>query len=147
MPSSPKPEAAPRDAHGGEGRAAHAAERVGHIAVYERDELMYALLREWLSGAGYGVRDSASPADPAGAVDLVIVSIALPKEESDALLRRVRAVHSGSPVIVLTSRARAGLSSAGAAARGLGVERVMAKPLTRAELLAAVHNIVGRPRP
>jgi DNA-binding response OmpR family regulator len=148
MHSSRRPETAGLDAHGLGERSVHVAERNGRVAIYERDELMFGLLREWLSGAGYRVEDFASAADPTDAVALVIVSIALPKQASDALLRHVQAIHPQSPIIVLTSSARSGLSSAGAAARALGVERVMAKPLTRAELLAAVHDIAGRkPRP
>jgi DNA-binding response OmpR family regulator len=129
-------------------RSVHAAERIGQIGVYERDELMRALLREWLSGAGYHVRDLESAADPTDAVDLVLVSIAMPREGSDVLLQRAQAAHPHSPIIVLTSRARSGLSSGGAAAQVLRVERVMAKPVERGELLAAIHDIVGRqPRP
>jgi hypothetical protein len=37
------------------------------------------------------------------------------------------------------------LSSNGAAAQALGVTRVLAKPLTRNELLAAVDNVIGSP--
>lgn len=115
------------------------------IAIYERDELLQGLLREWLNGAGYDLWSSELQRDPA-AVDLAIVSIATPKEESDAMLRHVRMLHPQTPVIGLTGRARSGLSSAGAAARALGVERVMAKPLTREELLVAVQDVIHRER-
>ena len=66
----------------------------------------------------------------------------MPKRESDALLGLVQSVHPRTPVIALSSRARAGMSSDGAAARALGVERVVAKPLTRNELLAAVRAVL-----
>jgi DNA-binding response OmpR family regulator len=112
------------------------------IALYEPDQLMRALLGEWLRGAGYRVRDSVPRSDETAGVDLVIVSTTMPKRESDALLGLVQSVHPRTPVIALSSRARAGMSSDGAAARALGVERVVAKPLTRNELLAAVRAVL-----
>jgi DNA-binding response OmpR family regulator len=115
------------------------------VAIYERDDLMHGLLREWLSGAGYAVRDSLVPSDPAAAVDLAIVSITMPKQESNAMLRGVQSLHPRIPIIALSSQARSGLSSDGTAARALGVERVLAKPLTRNELVAAVHAVIGPP--
>lgn len=116
------------------------------VAIYERDDLMHGLLREWLSGAGYAVRDSLLPSHPAAAVDLAIVSITMPKQESNAMLRGVQRRHPRIPIIALSSQARSGLSSDGTAARALGVERVLAKPLTRNELLAAVRDVIGPPQ-
>jgi DNA-binding response OmpR family regulator len=115
------------------------------IALFESDDLMCGLLREWLSAAGYTVRDGLTPGEPAAPADLAIVSICMPKHECDGLIRRVRRFHPSSPIIALSSHARAGMSSNGAAARVLGVERVMAKPLTRLELLSTVETIIGPP--
>ena len=112
------------------------------IAIYEPDQLMRFLLREWLRGAGYRVRDSVPRSDEATGVDLVIVSTTMPKRDSDALLGLVQRVHPRTPIIALSSRARSGMSSNGPAARALGVERVVAKPLTRNELLAAVRAVL-----
>ena len=112
------------------------------IALHEPDQLMRALLGEWLRGAGYRVRDSVPPSDEAAGVDLVIVSITMPRHESDALIDLVQRVHPRIPIIALSSRARSGMSSDGAAARALGVERLVAKPLTRNELLAAVRAVL-----
>jgi DNA-binding response OmpR family regulator len=116
---------------------------MGNIAIYERDDLMYALLLEWLGGAGYGVPESASPSDLPAGVDLVIVSLSMPKQDSGALIRRVQQLHPKTPIIALSSQARSGLCSDGAAARALGVACVMAKPLRRSELLAAVQAVIG----
>jgi DNA-binding response OmpR family regulator len=113
------------------------------IAIYERDDMMHGLLQEWLYEAGYAIRESTPPSVPAAEVDLAIVSISMPKQEGDALIRRVQALHPSVPIIALCSQARSGLCSDGATARGLGVERVMAKPLRRSELLATVQAIIG----
>jgi DNA-binding response OmpR family regulator len=116
-----------------------------YIAIYERDDLMHGLLREWLLAAGYCVTDMTARTDPIADVDLAIVSIAAPNPENEVLIRGARCVHRRAAIIALSSQARSGLSSNGAAARALGVERVMAKPLARTELLAAVESIIGPP--
>jgi DNA-binding response OmpR family regulator len=109
------------------------------IVIYERDDLMYSLLREWLSAAGYTVSESSAP------VELVVASFSTSKYENEMLIRGARRIHPQAAIIALSSQARSGLSSDGAAATALGVERVMAKPLTRGELLAAVESIIGPP--
>ena len=105
---------------------------------------MSALLTEWLTEAGYEVRPEV-PADPhrADAADLVILSVYMPKH-AGALVRRIQASHPGTPVIALSGQFRSGLSAAGATADALGVQQVIAKPLTRAALLEAVRAMIGR---
>jgi DNA-binding response OmpR family regulator len=117
----------------------------GGIAIYERDELMHALLREWLSDTGYCVRNLAVTSDSAARVDLVIVSFSMLKEKDEALVDTVQRIYPATPIIALSSQARSGLCSAGAAAQARGVELVMAKPLRRGELLAAVEAVIGPP--
>src|SRR5579859_706321 len=124
------------------------------IAIYERDDLMHSLLREWLTAAGYSVRGGAGgtrlrPAEPSSAedsVDLVVVSITSPRQGGEAAIRSVRNLHPKTPIIALSSQARSGLSSLGDTARALGVECLLAIPLTRRELLSAVGCVVGRPK-
>ena len=105
---------------------------------------MYHLLREWLTGAGYTVFD-AMAVDPDVRVSLVIASISATKREREILIPRLQREHPEACVIALCSRARAGLSSDGALARALGVERVMAKPLHRGELLRTIADLFGPP--
>jgi CheY-like chemotaxis protein len=114
------------------------------IALYEPDDFMKSLLVEWLSEAGYCVHESGAPAR-CPAVDLVIVSIQMPKHGGVGVIQAMRAIHPGTPLIALSSHFRSGLSSVGAAAQALGVTRVLAKPLTRNELLAAVQGVIGPP--
>jgi hypothetical protein len=49
----------------------------------------------------------------------------------------------GIPVIAISAQFRAGLSTAGTTAQTLGVEQVIAKPLTRDSLLGTVRAIIG----
>jgi DNA-binding response OmpR family regulator len=114
------------------------------IALYEEDDLMRALLEEWLSRAGYRVQiGPPQPVQAAHEVDLVIVSIYMPKHSGAQLVRDIQAAYPGTPMIALSCQFRGGLSSAGATARSLGVAQVIAKPLTRDSLLKAIDAMIG----
>jgi DNA-binding response OmpR family regulator len=116
------------------------------IALYEEDELMCALLQEWLSGAGYRVRlGTELPVSAADAADLVIASIYMPRRAGAQSIKAIQAAHPGTPLIALSGQFRGGLSCAGATARSLGVAQVIAKPLTRDSLLQAVNAMIGLP--
>ena len=104
---------------------------------------MQALLKEWLSQAGYRVHEGG----PHGAKreqveDLVIVSVYMPKQAA-LQLRQIRAAHPGTPLIAISGQFRSGLPAAGMAARTLGVQRVLAKPLDRCVLLESVRTVIG----
>jgi DNA-binding response OmpR family regulator len=116
------------------------------IAIYEEDYLTRALLREWLSDAGYHVRDGAScDAQRNGPADLVIVSVYMPKSAGRRCVREIQDAHPGTPLIAISGQFRSGLSTAGATAQTLGVQQVIAKPLMRSELLEAVCAMIGTP--
>ena len=112
------------------------------ILLYEDDDLMSALLQEWLRTAGYRVRDDASRP---GTADLVIVSVYMPKHGGAQRVRDIHAAHPGTPLIAISGQFRSGLPADGPAARILGVQQVIAKPLTRGDLLDAVRAVIGPP--
>ena len=112
------------------------------IVIYEENDLMRALLQEWLSDAGYRVR-AAPPGVNLGGAKLVIVSVYMPKHSGPHLVREIQAAHPGTPLIAISGQFRAGLSAAGATAQTLGVQQVIAKPFTCTDLLAAVRAIIG----
>jgi len=116
------------------------------IAIYEENDLMRALLKEWLSEAGYRVREvGPGGVQRGGTEDLVIASVYMPKHAGAQLVREVQAAHPGTPLIAISGQFCSGLSAAGATAQMLGVQRVLAKPLTRGDLLEAVRAIIGAP--
>lgn len=116
------------------------------IVIYEEDELMRSLLEEWLTEAGYGVRAKAPHhAERTSATDLVIVSIQMPKHAGALLVRKVQAAHPGTPLIALSGQFRSDLSAVGPTAEALGVQQLIAKPLTREQLLEAVRAMIGPP--
>jgi DNA-binding response OmpR family regulator len=113
------------------------------IVIYEENDLMRALLQEWLSEAGYRVRAAKPGGMQQDSADLAIVSVYMPKHAGAQLVREIRAGHPGTPLIAISGQFRSGLSAVGAAADALGVQQVLAKPLTRCELLDAVRAMIG----
>jgi DNA-binding response OmpR family regulator len=114
-----------------------------NIVIYEEDFLTRTLLEEWLGEAGYGVRvgNRCNPSVD-GACDLVIVSVYMPKNGGGQCLRDIQEAHPDTPVIAISGQFRPGLSAAGATAQKLSVRQVVAKPLSRRELLESVRAII-----
>jgi DNA-binding response OmpR family regulator len=118
---------------------------MNHIVVYEENDLMRSLLKEWLNEAGYrisAVGPRESPPDLAA--DLVIVSVCRPKHSGAQMIHKIRTAHPGAPVIAISGQFRSDLCDIGATARALGVEQVIAKPLSRANLLDSIRAMIGR---
>jgi DNA-binding response OmpR family regulator len=116
------------------------------IVIYEEDHLTRNLLREWLAEAGYRVRNGAiREARCSRPADLVIASVYMPKQSGSRWVRDIKAAHPGIPLIAISGQFRSGLRAGGATAQALGVQQLIAKPLIRADLLAAVHGMIGKP--
>jgi DNA-binding response OmpR family regulator len=114
------------------------------IVIYEEDHLTRNLLREWLDEAGYDVRRGELREAPCRRrADLVIASVYMPKQTGKRWLRDIQAVHPGTPMIAVSGQFRPGLCADGETANVLGVQQVIAKPLIRADLLAAVRDMIG----
>ena len=119
---------------------------MSNIVIYEENDLMRALVEEWLSQAGYLVHASASHDLHSGRLaDLVIISVYMPKHVGAQLVRKIRAIHPGAPVIAISGQFFAGLTANGAIAQALGVQQAIAKPLNCRDLLAAVRALIGAP--
>ena len=108
----------------------------GYIVVLEEDPLIRPLLERWLGEVGYAV---VAPAPPGGEKKLALVIADVPDPHSaEALLGSLR--EYAAPILVLSARFRRGLAGSAEAARRLGVKKVLPKPFTRKEPLAAVHE-------
>jgi DNA-binding NtrC family response regulator len=115
-----------------------------NIVIYEEDFLTRALLQEWLGEAGYGVRlGNSRGACRDAPCDLVIVSVYMPKQAGAECVRNIQTAHPGTPVIAISGQFRPGLAAGGATAQALGVRHVVAKPLSRHDLLGSVRGIIG----
>src|SRR5262245_34957414 len=100
------------------------------IKVVDGDPALRELIDEWLAEQGYSVVQDRP--------DLVVVDLPFSRDRGLQLLWSVAQAHAGVPMIALSSTLLSGCESCGAVARQLGVATVLAKPLTREALLAAV---------
>ena len=116
---------------------------MARIVVVEEDQLIRALLAEWLGGAGHAVvtcdRIDAMPTDQA---DLVIVDIVRPRHGGCTKLRDLQTTRPGTPLIAISGQFAAG-STGSSTAGALGVRRVIGKPFTREQLLGIVGDVLG----
>ena len=115
------------------------------IVIYEEDDLTRALLQQWLSEAGYRAHIGMPCGGVDRAADLVIVNVYMPKHAGAECIRGIQSAHPNTPLIAISARFRSGLSAAGATAQTLGVQKVIAKPLVRTDLLEAVRAMMGPP--
>ena len=116
--------------------------RKGFIVIQEEDDLIRQLLERWLREAGYTVglvEPKARRAKrPEEVPRLVIMNLPSPRV-SQPLIDALRQVHA-APILVLSARFRRGLDGSAEAAHRLGVRKVLPKPFTREEFLAAVDQ-------
>jgi DNA-binding NarL/FixJ family response regulator len=75
----------------------------------------------------------------------VIASVYMPKQTGSRWVRDIQAAHPGTPLIAISGQFRSGLCADGATAQALGVQQVIAKPLARGDLIAAVRGMIGTP--
>jgi len=106
----------------------------GFVVLLEDDPLIRPLLERWLGDAGYRV---AAHGEKVPRPALVIADVPDPKT-ADVFITTLQAY--AAPILVLSARFRRGLANSPAAARRLGVNRVLPKPFTRTELLSAVRD-------
>ena len=120
-------------------------QKKGQIVVVEPDDLILGLLQCWLGEAGHTVvveaakkltRPNGVASDPL----LVVIDVPTPRAPGQ-LVRSVREAYA-SPILLLSARLRRGTDASGCLARQLGVRKVLPKPFTRDELLAAVAESI-----
>lgn len=106
---------------------------------------MRGLLNEWLTAAGYAVRERVMHQSPSTGdiTDLVILDLYMPRVVGVEGVRAVQRAYPGSPVIAISAQFRPGLADSWRAARALGVDRLIAKPFTREDLLGSVRSVIG----
>ncbi len=117
------------------------------ILVVDDDALMRDLLAEWLSGAGYRVRQAQTGNDAlqmlrSRAAGLLITDMDMPGRDGAQTLSEARRLQPGLAMIAISGGARDGKKGWAAAARESGAARTLAKPFEREDLLAAVQEVL-----
>jgi len=116
------------------------------ILLVEGDAALQGLLEEWLASEGHDVSvDSPSERRSDNWPHLVIVDLPYSREHGVELLRRVAQAHPTAPILALSSNLLTSVASTGAVAHALGASGVLAKPISRDALIAAVRDLTGTP--
>jgi len=117
--------------------------RTGPILIRDCDEQIRELVERWLREAGYRVISDLAPhaQQPVERPMLVIADLPSPRS-AQAVIEQLREVYA-APILVTSGRFRRGLAGSADAARRLGVKKVLPKPFTRKELLAAVDEALA----
>jgi DNA-binding response OmpR family regulator len=115
--------------------------RKGFIVIHEEDDLIRELIERSLREVGYTVALADLKTKRAKlrgeAPRLVIANVPSPRG-AEPLIQTLREVYA-APVLLLSARFRYGLAGSADTARRFGVRKVLPKPFTRKELLAAVE--------
>jgi DNA-binding response OmpR family regulator len=118
------------------------------IVVVEEDAAMRTLFCEWLTGAGYTVRGrSARGASAEPGVDLVVVDLGNIHAQGALTAQLARSIYPGAALVGTSAQLSRTLPGDSSRARTFGVDRLVAKPCSRDELVTAVNEIIGPPSP
>jgi len=120
----------------------------GRILVVEPNDLILGLLEGWLGEAGHTVVVEAAERLPQAVREgtephLVIVDVPTPRN-AGKIIKSVREAYSG-PILLLSARLTRNAGSSSDVARQLGASKVLPKPFTRGDLLAAVGECMDGP--
>jgi two-component system cell cycle sensor histidine kinase/response regulator CckA len=117
------------------------------ILVIEDDAIMREAIGEWLSVAGYRVRTAGDGSAGLAGVRmsvpaLVVTDIHMPGMSGSAVIAELKQRHPQIPIIAISGLFEAGCGINADAAIALGATRALVKPFKRAELLAAVAELL-----
>jgi CheY-like chemotaxis protein len=113
--------------------------RARRILVVDADRDCVALLEQWLSEAGFEVLRDADAGAP---VDSAIVDVPQPRSAGTQAVRLVADRHPGTPILAVSSAFFPGIEHCTAAPRLLGVDAVLAKPMSREALLNQLRRLL-----
>ncbi len=119
------------------------------VIVMDEDEPLRELLVEWLVAAGYRVREARLRDIVGGGLETVdLVVFDLPpllglRLHGVALVARLQAALPGAALLGLSTQVRESLPPGSILVRDLGLSRLLAKPCSRQELLAAAAVVLA----
>ena len=110
----------------------------GYVVIREADAQIRELLERWLREAGYQV----APANLGDTKPTLVIADVPEPRAAERLIGTLQEEYA-APILIISARFRRGLAGSAEAARQLGVEKLLPKPFTRKELLAAVRESVA----
>jgi len=122
----------------------------GEILVIDDDPIMRDLMTDWLEAAGYAVRKATDCNGACAALErapaLVVSDMWMPGPCGAAAIAFLKTRCPETKLIAVSGHFGSGQGCTEQDAVGAGAARAIAKPLKRAELLAAVADLIGHPR-
>ena len=120
-----------------------------NILVIDDDPIMRDLVTDWLEAAGYAVRKAtdcqAACTELEQGPALVVSDMWMPGPCGAEAIKWMRQKHPGLQLIAVSGHFGSGQGCTEQDAVGAGAARALAKPVKRAELLAAVNDLIGPP--
>jgi len=114
--------------------------RARRILVVDADRACVALVEQWLTDAGFEV---VCDADAGAPLDSVVVDVPQPRSASTQAVRSVAERHPGTPILAVSTAFFPGIEHCTAALRILGVDAVLAKPMSREALLNQLRRLLA----
>lgn len=130
-------------------RAAPAPRAAARILLIDDDPQIRAMLRQALERAGYTVSEASDGREglrhfQATQPDLVITDLLMPEQEGLETMQALRRACPDVKIIAISGGGRRGTLDFLPLAQKLGAHRTFRKPFRQQELLAAVHELIGR---
>jgi DNA-binding response OmpR family regulator len=125
---------------------------MARILLLDDDDSFREMLRKTLAYFGHIVmeaRNGKEGLELLGGVgaDLLITDIVMPEKEGIGVLLELRRTKSTVKVIAMSGGGRQSANAYLRMAAFLGATRVLAKPFSQAELLAAIGEVLSNPPP
>ena len=120
---------------------------MARILVIDDDEAFRPMVRQMLEHAGYEVLEAANGKQglkiyEAETPDLVITDLIMPEFEGMETIMALLKDNPDAPVIAMSGGGRFTAIDVLSSARKFGAQQTLAKPFKRAELLAAVEQVL-----
>jgi DNA-binding NtrC family response regulator len=126
-----------------------AKEKRAEILVIDDDAIMRDLIVDWLEAAGYAVRKAidcrSATTELQRGPALVVSDMWMPGPCGAEAIRWMRSQNPGLQLIAISGHFGSGQGCTEEAASEAGAARTLAKPVKRADLLAAVAELIGSP--
>jgi CheY-like chemotaxis protein len=120
------------------------------ILVIDDDAIMRDLIVDWLEAAGYRVHKATDCNAACAALErgpaLVVSDMWMPGPCGPAAIAFLKDKSPRTQLIAVSGHFGSGQGCSAQDALGAGAARALAKPVKRAELLAAVADLIGPPR-
>ena len=132
------------------GRLSDPKEKPADILVIDDDPIMRDLVSDWLEAAGYSVHKATDCNAACTALErapaLVVSDMWMPGPCGAAAIALLKERYPKMRVIAVSGHFGSGQGCSEQDAVGAGAARALAKPVKRAELLAAVADLIGTPQ-